>query len=199
MQIIVKNVRGYEGLYLIDSLGNVVSLPKQQGSRFVNQYKILGTKINRLGYKEVALTKNGKTKTLLLHRLIALHFIDNPKNYPCVNHKNGIKTDNRLENLEWCTRSQNTKHAYENNLGHFREFANAGIEAMNKYTQYISVKLIAPNGKELSFPNTKEAAKYLGTNNDEITRAIRKEQRVKGHLAFGIKLSNCANGETLTK
>lgn len=198
MQVNVKDVRGYEGLYIIDSLGNVVSLPKQQGLHFVNQYKILGTKINRLGYKEVALTKEGKTKTILLHRLIAIHFIDNPNNYPCVNHKNGIKTDNRLENLEWCTRSYNTRHAYIYNLGGFREFANAGIEAMNKNTQYVKVHLIAPNGDELDFESSQKAAEYLGTNKDEVTRAIRKKQRVKGHYAFGLKLSDCANGETLT-
>ena len=64
MQVTVKNLQGYEGLYLIDNLGNVVSLPRQQGSHFVNQYKILGTKVNRLGYKEVALSKDGKTKTV---------------------------------------------------------------------------------------------------------------------------------------
>lgn len=195
MQIIVKNVKDYEGLYLIDNLGNIVSIPKQQGSRFVNQYKILGTKINRLGYKEVALSKDGKTKTVLLHRLLAIHFVDNPNLYPCVNHKNGIKSDNRIENLEWCSRSQNTKHAYDNNLGDFRNFANAGIEAMNKYTQYVFVRLVAPNGEEKTFNSAKEAADFLNTKSDEVTRAIRKHQRVKGHLAFGIKLSHCANGE----
>lgn len=190
MQLIVKNLLGYEGLYLIDSIGNVVSCPRQQGSRFVNQYKILGTKINRLGYKEVALSKDGKTKTVLLHRLIAQHFIDNPHNYPCVNHKNGVKTDNRLENLEWCTRSYNTKHAYENNLGNFRNFANAGIRAMNEEQQYILVTLIAPDGTELQFPSTKAAAEAIGTNSGEVTRAIRKEQRVKGYKAFGFKKSD---------
>lgn len=156
----------------------------------MNQYKILGTKINRLGYKEVALSKNGKTKTFLLHRLIALHFVENPNNYPCVNHKNGIKCDNRIENLEWCTRSYNTKHAYENNVGGFRDYANAGLEAMNKETRYVIVRLVAANGEELVFHSTGEAASYLGTTSDEVTRAIRKSQRVKGHKAFGLKLSD---------
>lgn len=190
MKLIVKNIVDYEGLYLIDSLGNVVSLPKQQGSRFVNQYKILGTKINRTGYKEVALTKDGKTKTVLLHRLIAKHFIDNPNNYPCVNHKNGIKVDNRLENLEWCTRAQNTKHAYENNLGNFKTTANAQLDAYNKEHGYVVVRLIDKDGKEYTFDSTNEAADFVGTTKDEITRAIRKSQRVKGYYAFGLKLAD---------
>lgn len=190
MQLIVKNLTGYEGLYLIDSLGNVVSLPRQQGRHFVNQYRILCTKINRLGYKEVALSKDGKTRTVLLHRLIASHFVDNPDNLPCVNHKNGIKVDNRIENLEWCTRSYNTKHAYENNLGGFQDFANNGIKTMNWETQYVRVVLVSPSGEVLEFNTTTEAANYLGTNKDEVGRAIRKSQRVKGHKAFGEKRSD---------
>lgn len=190
MRLIVKNLMGYEGLYLIDSIGNVVSCPRQQGSRFVSQYKILGTKINRLGYKEVALSKDGKTKTVLLHRLIAMHFVDNPANLPCVNHINGIKTDNRIENLEWCTRSQNTKHAYDNNLGGFRDYANAGIKAMNENMQYVVVILVAPSGEEIKFNSTTEAAEYIGTKKDEVTRAIRKNQRVKGYRVFGLKVSD---------
>lgn len=187
MNLIVKNLLGYEGLYLIDSLGNIVSCPRQNGSRFVNQYKILSTKTNKFGYKEVALSKDGKTKTVLLHRLIAIHFVDNPHNLPCVNHKNGIKTDNRIENLEWCTKSQNTKHAYDNNLGGFRDYANEGLRAMNQYTQYVIVRLISPDGSELQFDSARSAAEYLGTTKDEVTRAIRKSQRVKGHKAFGLK------------
>lgn len=175
---------------MIDSLGNIVSCPRVKGSRFVNQYKILGTKTNRCGYKEVALSKDGKTRTFLLHRLIAIHFVENPHNMPCVNHKNGIKSDNRIENLEWCTRSQNTKHAYEKNLGGFKEFANAGIKAMNEARQYVLIRLVDANGKEIQFESAKEAANFLGTNNDEVTRAIRKNQRVKGYYAFGQKQSD---------
>lgn len=187
MRIIVKDVIGYEGLYIIDSIGNVVSMPRQQGSRFVNQYKILGVKINRNGYAEVALSKDGVTKTKLLHRLLAQHFIENPDNLPCVNHKNGVKADNRLENLEWCTRQYNTKHAYDNNIGNFREFANVGLAKMNKDTQYVLIKLVSPAGEELEFDGTAAAANYLGCCQDDITRAIRKSQKVRKHLAFGLR------------
>lgn len=195
IMITVKNVIGYEGLYLIDSLGNLVSLPKIQGRRLHNKYKILNTKQNTYGYVEVALSKDGATKSFLLHRLIAKHFIPNPESKPCVNHKNGIKTDNRIENLEWCTEQENTKHAYDNNLGGFKERAKGNLKRWNAEHKYIKV-IFAKDGKEFEFRSSKEAAVYAGTCSDEVTRAIRKRQRVKGYLAYGLKASDCANGET---
>ena len=58
----------------------------------------------------VALCENGKQKRVFVHRLVAMKYIPNPHNLPQVNHKNGIKTDNRVENLEWCTASENQQH-----------------------------------------------------------------------------------------
>ena len=86
----VKFVDGYEGLYLIDNLGNVISVPKIEGRYIRNKYNILATKVNKYGYVEVTLVKDSKMKTHLLHRLIAKAFVPNPNNYDVVNHKNGI-------------------------------------------------------------------------------------------------------------
>ena len=182
----IKEIKGYEGLYLIDSLGNVVSMPKQDGSRFVNEYNILKTSLSNCGYKRVALAKDNKMKTFSLHRLLAIHFIDNPNNYPCVNHKNGIKTDNRLENLEWCTSSQNAKHAYDNNLGRLREWSNAGLKWLERYT-YTKIILIDKEGKEYVFNNTKDACAFANTSLDNISRAIRRGQRTRGYKVYGEK------------
>ena len=74
------------------------------------------TRLNNYGYTEVRLTKDGKTTTTFIHILIAKAFIPNPYNKPEVNHINGIKTDNRIENLEWCTHSENINHAYKMGL-----------------------------------------------------------------------------------
>lgn len=67
-------------------------------------------------YKRVELFGDDFSKRVSLHRLVAQLFIPNPQNLPCINHKNGIKTDNRVVNLEWCTHSQNSFHAWASGL-----------------------------------------------------------------------------------
>jgi hypothetical protein len=101
-------ILGYKGYY-IDNNFNIVS--KKNGKKH-----IMKCHIRRVGYYYVTLRKNTKHHNLLIHRIIATAFISNPENKPQVNHINGIKTDNRLENLEWVTAQENTIHGYNAGL-----------------------------------------------------------------------------------
>jgi transcriptional regulator of met regulon len=115
MTEIWKDIPEYEGLYQISNLGNVRS---QHSNRMNGQKpgKLLKIALMKNGYMSLELRMSDTNKRHLVHRLIAESFIPNPDNKPVVNHINGIKTDNRIENLEWCTHSENVRHAINTGL-----------------------------------------------------------------------------------
>jgi hypothetical protein len=106
-----RDIPGYEGLYQVSSDGQVKRLG---GSAKARNDRLLRAANNGLGYFIVTLSKNGVTRSYRLHRLVALAFFGE-SNLP-INHKNGVKTDNRIENLEYVTPSENSQHAWNTGL-----------------------------------------------------------------------------------
>ncbi|WP_224961804.1 HNH endonuclease [Geomonas subterranea] len=105
-----KEIPGFEGLYAITRDGVVYSLPRKYSPKLLVM-KEVGT---YHGYVRVVLSGPDRTKLYYVHRLVAETYIPNTQNKPMINHKNGIKTDNRVDNLEWVTCLENHTHAFEN-------------------------------------------------------------------------------------
>ena len=130
----------YEG-YFINAKGDVFSIYKN---------KIISQTISKKGYLRVSIKINGKWNTYITHRLLAETFIPNPNNLPQVNHKNGIKKDNSLENLEWISCKDNIRHAINNGL--FNN--NSAHESLKK-------KIIDSNTKHI-YESINYASKIVG-------------------------------------
>lgn len=114
VSVIRKQVVGYEGLYEVDQFGRVYGIDRIKtvvdNGRIYEKHiagKQMKQSTHTKGYKTVSLTKNGSTKTMFVHRIVAEAFLPNPNNLPMVNHKDEDKTNNFIDNLEWCTASYN--------------------------------------------------------------------------------------------
>lgn len=131
--VLWKPIKGYEGLYEVSNTGKVRSLKK-----IVNNGKGSILKGSNDRYSTVSLYKSGKEKRRTIHRLVAETFIPNPHNKPQVNHKDGIRENNHIDNLEWCTSKENINHALEIGIGTIGErnglskFSNKQVEDLRK-------------------------------------------------------------------
>ena len=128
-----KDIVGYENEYQINQFGEIRTL---KDSPKLKKYDVLKPQISkRNGYVYQMLYKNGKEKLLRVHRLVAMAFLPNPNNLPQVNHKDGNKQNNSVDNLEWCEQSDNMKHAYKNGLQIPSENQRKAIINTNKLKQ----------------------------------------------------------------
>jgi hypothetical protein len=128
----MTTIKGFEN-YAVDDQGNIFSLPKKTRKGI----RILKSIVGKNGYPMLDLCKDGQIKRFLVHRLIAQTLLPNPNNKEQVNHINGNKLDNRLENLEWNTRSENQKHAIKIGLRSAKGEKNSQCKITEQEVLYI--------------------------------------------------------------
>ena len=165
MKEVWRPVVGCEGLYEVSNLGRVRSVPKVGFSKQL----ILKQQDERHGYKRMRLTKENRKFCKLVHRMVAEAFIPNPSGKPCVNHINGNKTDNRVENLEWVTYSENYLHAVNHGLidkGSIRK----AVEASSRTRRSNCVRVMRSDGE--IFESIAEAARSVGVDRAVLSRAV---------------------------
>ena len=140
MTEIWKDIQGYEGFYQISNLGNVKSLERvvDKGNGILQHRKerIMNKRESVDGYYVAKLNVNKKSKSIAIHILVARHFIDNPNNYPEVNHKDCNRKNNQVDNLEWCTHQQNVEHSKQ--LGHYK--TKSGCDNPNYKNDTLKIK-----------------------------------------------------------
>lgn len=171
-----KDVKGYEGLYIVSDTGQVKSLFRYK--------KVLKPNVTKRGYCTVQLFKDGKSKRLLIHRLVAEAFIPNEYNYPQVNHIDENKTNNSVANLEWCTAKYNMNY----NNGIERRIANRdySLESLKETARRNGKKVSRPvlqiDGDRIiaRFESAKAASLATGIDHSHICDAARGKYKTAG-------------------
>jgi len=178
------NITGFEGLYMLNRQGVIKSLEKRHPSGFkgrgitVRPERIMTPTKDKDGYLCINLSKNKKIYGKKIHRLIAEHFIPNPEKKKTVNHKNGNKTDNNIENLEWMTNLENLKHSWDNNMKtNFNVNANANRLNGMKSAKEIFAYDFKTNAFLWSEPSIKSASRKYGLDIRSMQRVLKGEKR----------------------
>lgn len=162
MEEIWKDIEGYEGLYQVSNVGRVKSVRKNI---------ILKSRIERNGYESVKLSANNISKGYYIHRLVANAFIPNPDNLPQVNHKDENKTNNCVDNLEWCTRH------YNHNYGTINiRISQKQLNDKNKSKVVLQYSLDGTFIKE--WKSTMDVQRNLGFDNANIVNVCNGKRRI---------------------
>lgn len=170
--------------YLVDEAGNVWSVRKN---------RVLLGKTDRYGYKVVLLCVKGQRKHITVHRIVALTFIENPDNKPTVNHKDGNKQNNCVDNLEWATFQENTKHSYNNGLsvawnkGKANCYSQEQIKVMRTVQKSKKVKCIDKLGNEITYQSINDLLRERGLDKRTVKRVLQKQRHFKTVKGFKIE------------
>lgn len=165
-----RDIEGYQGLYQVSNMGRVKSLERtvwNNGGYYKIPERIMKPQMHRNGYLSVNLWREGIVKNYLVHRLVATAFIPNPQGYKEVNHINEDKTDNRVCNLEFCSRSYNL--TYNDRAKKIAEKNSKPIYGINKVSGLI-----------VEFPSAREAGRTLGINNANINSCLKGRYKSSG-------------------
>lgn len=198
MNEIWKLIRDYEGLYEVSNLGRI----KRLGNDKNRKEKILKPYKNKLGYLRVTLSKDNKVKYMFIHRLVAIAFIPNPENKPCIDHINTIPSDNRVENLRWATYKENMNNELtkeklsgenSNNYGKPRsEEIKKKISESQKGGKNPKARGVFCYELNKSWNTSAEASRELNIDSSNITKCCKgKCKSVKGyHFCYLEELKN---------
>ena len=178
MSEIWKDIEGYEGLYQVSNYGRVRSLDRyvkqNHNTKQLKKGKLIQPIKDCKGYLRLKLCKENTSKRVKIHRLVAQAFIPNPENKPQVNHIDGNKTNNRIQNLEWCTNSENQIHAYKMGLNKITE------EQRRKISQRQKGRKVTEKEKRIKRENAKNKKKVKCINTGEIFKSIMDASRKTG-------------------
>ena len=157
-----KDIEGYEGFYQVSNLGRVKSLKRtfirSDGKTKTFQGKVLKHNVNPKGYKYVNLSCQSKIYSIRIHRLVAKAFLENPNNYPCINHIDENKLNNNIENLEWCT------YQYNNTYNNKQRCRMTKVSKFSKRGEFIR-----------NYDSITEAGKDTGADGRNISACCRKK------------------------